>query len=133
MDATKRIESFEVAEEALQALEAGKFPSLKRFLSGASCDLRVIEDSSLFSHKQTLIAISDAELEGSTSRGVIRVSRDNSNKFVLLYEGSITESESELFAKTLQTMMAVSYAAIGLDMSCLGERSRAEEGKKEKA
>lgn len=112
----------EVAEHAIQLLDSGKLPGVRKLLYGARCELRKITDSNLFWADDSTDTELAREISASKQVGVIRSTPDDVSRFHVFYKSELSSVEQLLFAKTLQSFMAVTYAAIGLDMTALIEQ-----------
>lgn len=119
---------FELAETALRLLETGKLPHLQRLFSRARCDLREITDPNAFNNAKSSDADLTAELNASRQVAVIRSTPDCVSRFHVFYEQRSNVMQEALLAKVLQSFMAVTYAAIGLDMTALTQADEKDSG-----
>lgn len=106
----------QAAEFAIEQLEAGKFPHLKRFYS-PSCEFRVVTDRFPFGDETPEHSVSENDLLASQSVALIRADGSESMRFVVFYEKSIAPAESTLLAESLRAIIGESYNALAAYLS----------------
>ena len=110
------IKRLEVSERALEMLERADLPNLKRLLCGARCEVRKITDPKMFWATPDSDEKLQSEFEASQSVGIVRSTSESLSRFCVFANRNLDEAESSLMAKMLRSFMAVTYAAVGLDM-----------------
>ena len=114
------------AEYTLQLLEEGKFPRLHGFILGGTSDFRVINDRFPFRDATPPSTVNEQELVASESKFIFRCSHeDGFPRFTVYYEKDLSEHELAFVAKSYRSLLSITFAAIGLDMTP-GEASYSE-------
>ncbi|MAT67926.1 MAG: hypothetical protein CMJ58_00200 [Planctomycetaceae bacterium] len=120
------------AELTLRLLDEGRFPRLSAFLFGGTTDFRVINDRFPFNDATEPSTVNEQELVASESKFIFRCAHeDGSPRFTVYFEKDLGERELSLAAKSYHSLLAATYAAIGLDMKPADE-SYAEIPRKER-
>jgi len=118
-DLKKRIvQRVAAADFILSELEKGRFPHLSKFLKNARFHLRQITDREPFEERGEQPDI-EKLVAASRVSGTVHVSMDPVPRVSLFYDKDLSEAEASLFARSLQKVAALAFAALGLDMSGL--------------
>ena len=117
----KLISRLHVAEHALSLIASDELPQVKQFLSTSCCELNVISDSKAFWSNEHADERLNRERAASKRMAIIHPSPDCLSHFHVFTEPEVTEKQLVQFAEYMKSFMAVTYAAIGLDMTTLGE------------
>ena len=110
----------QAAEYALALLKANELPHLRQYIFNATFSLRQVTDSASFES-----VLDDgskaADLQKiSKESGCLKVHFDQESiRVLLLYHSQLTANEAVLFSRSLSEVTAVTYAALGLDMTGL--------------
>lgn len=119
---------FQVAEHALTLLTKNELPRLRQFVFNASFDLRQISDSQKFEKLAHLSGSDDDLLRESRCGGYVKVGLGKERiRIVLFYEKKLNKNEAFLYARSLGEITAVTYGALGMDMSVLQIPSEIEQ------
>ena len=118
-DLKKRIvQRVAAADFILSELEKGRFPYLSKFLKNARFNLRQITDREPFEERGEQPDI-EKLVAASRVSGTVHVSMEPVPRVSLFYDKDLSEAEASLFARSLQKVAALAFAALGLDMSGL--------------
>ena len=118
-DLKKRIvQRVAAADFILSELEKGRFPYLSKFLKNARFNLRQITDREPFEERGEQPDI-EKLVAASRVSGTVHVSLDPVPRVSLFYDKDLSAAEASLFARSLQKVAALAFAALGLDMSGL--------------
>ena len=112
------------AERTLTNLIKGKLPLIEQFIFNGVFDFREINDSEEF--KSIIKTNPDYErlFSVSNSGGYVRVYFDKSKLSIsLFYEKIKSKNDAALYAKNFSEVIAITYAALGLDMTGLSQSS----------
>lgn len=119
-------------ELTLRLIGEGRFPRLSAFLFGGATEFRAINDRFPFDDHTAPATVDEAELVASESKFLFRCAHeDGSPRFTVYYEQDLAEREVALVAKSYHSLLAATYAAIGLDMKP-AEESYAEIPRKQR-
>lgn len=120
----KLITRLRIANHALELLKGDELPFIREFLTTAFCEFNTITNSKAFwSDGDDNL---QSEREASTRVAVIRPSSKNLSQFHVFAEPGATQEQLEQFAESMRSFMAVIFAAVGLDMTAIGELSPEE-------
>ena len=110
----------QAAEYALTLLVKDRLPRLRQYIFNAGFDLREISNSQRFDQLVRSGSISDDLLQESVSGGFIKVAFEKEQILItIFYEKKLNNSEALLYSRSLGEVTAVTYAALGLDMTGL--------------
>ena len=112
------LKSADIADKMLKRFAAGELSMLKEFLFNTAIDVRVIEDQTPFN--KAVEKVSSRELlEASRATGHICTSFDDKGHRLmvhLFYQEQGTELQNSLLANQSAALLAVTHAALGVDM-----------------
>ena len=107
----------QAGEYILTLLVEDKLPQLKQFIFNSCFDIRTISDNQSFQNISSTSENIKQLFQDSLCRGYIKVHFESGMLRVTLFHSEeIDESESVLYARTFGEVIAVTYAALGLDM-----------------
>jgi len=109
-----------VANEALKLLDSGDLPVIKKFLATARCQFNEITNPTVFWSNEYSDTEFKQQLAASNRNALVRTSPDNPSHFHVFIEPSAREYVGH-YENHMKAFMAVCYAAIGLDMTALGD------------
>ena len=105
------------AELTLRLLAEGRFPRLNAFLFGGTTDFRVVNDRFPFDDATDPETVNEQELFASESKFIVRCTHeDGAPRFTVYYEQDLAEGELTLVANSYHSLLAATYAAIGLEL-----------------
>ncbi len=107
-------------EYFLELLKNGELPHLRYFVANARFEVRSAENAE--SIDQLLHADDAREVIRDTTPGAVVTAEllDGHVQVTLLHDKNAAESNAKLYALTAQAVGALTYAALGLDMTGLG-------------
>jgi len=110
----------DVAEEVLGGLEEGRFPAITKLLGNARFDSYEITDLKAFQDDCERPDVRKL-LDAAEFRGTVHVSMEPLPRIRLFSVKGISESVSYLLSNSQQRIAALTYTAMGLDMTGLGD------------
>ena len=106
------------AERALKMLAHEQLPFVRKFIFNASFDLRNCIKKKKIKKTLDYIRGENQSSKESKSGGYVKLSLTKENLTILLfYDHMLSANEAILFSRSLGEIVAVTYAALGLDMS----------------
>ena len=116
----KLISRLRAANEALKLLNSGDLPVIQNFLATARCQFNEINNSKAFWSCEYSDEEFKKQIAASSRAAVVRPAPDNPSHFHIFVEPDAREHVG-CYDAHMKAFMAVCYAAIGLDMTALGE------------
>ena len=123
VETDRTIQRLRVAEHALELLKGGELPQVRKYVFGATYDVREITDLDVFHRLATADDSLKPLLKHSKSEGFVKVSfsEEEGFHFTGFRERDCTEVDALLLAHAQRSAAALTFAALGLDMSAVLE------------
>lgn len=108
------------ADRALRLMEAGELHALRRFVFSARFEVRAIEDVEVFEAGASTSEGLQRMVDASGLGARIHTELVDGRPRIVLFSNSKPSSEmAELYSRALATVGALTYSALGLDMSAV--------------
>lgn len=115
-------------EKNLENLVKGNLPLTEKFIFNSVFDFREIKNSEKFKKLVTTDPDYKKLFSASAPGGYASINFDKKNlRFSLLYEKTRDKSEAEIYSRCFSEVIAITFAALGLDMSGLSQMSFTKE------